>query len=118
MADWSYQGDLTIPLDWIRFTVGDTNPQDPLMSDTEIKCILSITGSKEQAAKSCMEHILILLSARVDFKNGPASVNESDRYERYEKQYRQYAKDLNTSSLNIPVVNTSPGVFHIGGMDS
>lgn len=114
---WSYRGDLSMDLDWIRFTIGDTDPDDAFMTDAEIESLLDLKGSKEQAALSCMEYILVLLiKDSGNYKIGSTSVNTSDRYNGYKALYDEFSAKLSAGDMLPQVINTKP-IFSVGMMD-
>ena len=116
-SEWSYTGDLSKDLDWIRFTIGDTDPDEAFMTDIEITSLLSLKGSKEQAALSCMEHILMLIiKDSVNYKIGSTSVNTSDRYIGYKALYDEFSAKLTAGDLLPQVEDTKP-IFAVGMMD-
>ena len=116
---WTYAGDLSQPLDWIRYTIGDTDPEIPLTSDEEITSSLTLfNNNKVATAKSCMEHILLQLSlSAVDYSIGPESVKASQRYKNYQQRYDVLMKTTFAANYNISVED-SKGIFQIGMMDN
>ena len=115
--EWSYIGDLSMDLDWIRFTIGDTDPNDAFMTDAEIQSLLDLKGSKEQAALSCMEYILVLLiKDSGNYKIGSTSVNTSDRYNGYKALYDEFSSKLSAGDM-LPQVETTKPIFAVGMMD-
>lgn len=116
---WTYAGDLTQSLDWIRYTIGDTDPEIPLMSDEEISSSLTLfNNNKVSTAKECMNHILLQLSlSAVDYSIGPESVKASQRYKQYKDRYDLLMRTTFAANYNISVED-SKGIFEIGMMDN
>lgn len=117
VPQWTYSADLSNELDWIRFTIGDTDEVEPLMSDAEIQSLLTLKGSKEQAALSCMEHILLLFAKDgVNYRIGSTSVNTTDRYKAYKAMYDDYSDKLKAGNM-LPQQEKTTGIFSVGMMD-
>lgn len=119
---WAYTGDLSKPLDWVRFTIGDTTESDALMTDAEITSLLTLY-SKNRTALLCMENILATLSKSCDYKIGPESVALSDRYKNYQTFYLAKKASLSQATLSPQVIQTPTGntedpIFTIGMDDN
>lgn len=80
---WSYSGDpSTTPKDKVRFLIGDTEQNDPLLQDEEINFALTLTSDDAaKAAVKCCEAALAKVSKSVDYEIGPESVKASQRAE-------------------------------------
>ena len=116
---FTYNGDLQVSeLDWIRFTIGDTDIQSPLLYDQEINTILTLYPDKRRAAQACMESILVRLAKECDHRIGPISVSASDKYKNYLLLYEKYKKEIWSGTLGPQAPETRPGSFNIGMMDS
>lgn len=113
---WSYNADLAGVKDWIRFTIGDTDTNSPLLYDEEIIAI-SNGVSRSNAAIACMEAILAKLARECDYKIGPESVSASDKYKNYQTLYVRVKKSLVAKS-SLPTAESDTHIFDIGMMDS
>ena len=119
---WTYGGDLTTDKDWIRFTIGDTDVNSPLLYDEEITALL-LNASKTKVAITSMEAILGKLSRECNYKIGPEAVSASDRYKQYQEFYQKTKATLVQSKL-VPQAPQAPTgalgapIFDIGMMDN
>jgi hypothetical protein len=81
---WSYSGDPnTTDKDFIRFTVGDTIADDPLLQDEEILSTISSTNNRDAAAVKCCEALVSLFARKCDRKLGPQSISANQQYEHF-----------------------------------
>lgn len=116
---WTYEGNIqSSDLDWVRFTIGDTQVDNQLVSNEEIQGMLSIKeGNKSKAAIACMEYILVRLAQQVDYKIGSTSVSDSTKYQNYLKYYENTSRDLKNGNLSPQAPMTGTPIFTIGMMD-
>lgn len=116
---WTYTSDIeNEPKDWIRFIIGDTNSDDPLLSDEEINSVYALTdNNKQEAAKMCMQHILMKLAQQVDFAIGTTKVFATDKYNAYKQQYKDTLQTIMISNTVVSGINTSDPIFTIGMHD-
>ncbi len=83
---WTYTEDpLNVPLDAIRFEIGDTDVGDQLLKDAEILYVMNEEVSVIKTAIRCCENIIAKLSRDVDKKIGPTDIKASQKVEHYEK---------------------------------
>lgn len=83
---WTYSGDPTsTPKDEVRFLVGDTDAEAPLLSDEEIAYLLVGVPSAISCAPKACATILSKLAREVDYTIGPEKVTASQRFENYQK---------------------------------
>lgn len=89
---WSYNaGDLaSSEKDQVRFRVGDTNRDDPLLQDEEIQFLLDEPAGVLQAAVVACETIAANFSRLVDQTTGKVRVSHSQK----SKQYMEMADKL------------------------
>lgn len=82
---WTYSGDPTTSArDEVRFLIGDTNENDPQLSDTEIDYLLLQTGGNAQsAALRSVEGLISQYSRLVDKSIGDLSISYSQRKASY-----------------------------------
>lgn len=72
--DFTYSGDLTNPLDYVRFIVGDTNPSHPMLDNQEIESALSLKADDPtQASILILSGLIARYSHLSDVKVGPVS---------------------------------------------
>lgn len=115
---WTYTGDLKgSDLDWVRFTIGDTEADTPLLYDEEILAVLSIHNRRTDAAICCMENILLKLARKCSYRIGPESVSASDRYKHYKDFYESYKDSLSLGLLTPQQPQSGTPIFNIGMMD-
>lgn len=77
---WTYSGDpLVSDQDAIRFEIGDTDEDDQLLQDEEIRYALKVEDTILAAAARCCEVIARKLSRDTDYRLGPAYVYASQR---------------------------------------
>lgn len=83
---WTYSGDPGLSQkDEVRFLVGDTDPNEQLVTDEEIEYALSQEGSVRAAAVVVCESIQASLAKRVDKAAGAVRVSLSQKAEHYAK---------------------------------
>ena len=91
---WTYDGDLTIPANEVRFLIQDTDGSNPLFVDTEIAYALGSMGNHtRKAAASLVERLMARYAGMADTTELDLSVRASQLYD--------HAKDL-LASLNNP----------------
>lgn len=81
---WTYSGNpATSRRDEVRFLIGDTDPQDPLLQDEEIDYLLAQKEAVNQVAVTACKYILAKLAREVDYTIGPERVAASQKYRHY-----------------------------------
>lgn len=91
MKDWNYSGNpASNDRDQVRFLIGDTCKEDPLVSDKEIAFAISEQTSLKLAAAMCLRALAAVHSRMVTKKIGDISVNCSD----LAKQFKARADEL------------------------
>lgn len=81
---WTYSGNpKTSPGDEIRFLIGDTVPDDPLLQDEEIGYAYLEESNVIEAAISCALAIAAKFSRQADRDNGKLKVSLSQRAKAY-----------------------------------
>lgn len=81
---WTYTSDPeNNQIDSVRFLCGDTDENDPLMSDSEIGYLIKLKGSPQSAAIEACSRIMAKFAREVDYSIGPESVSASKRFEQY-----------------------------------
>lgn len=120
---WTYSGNPDdSPLDRVRFLIGDTEPNDPLLSDEEISFLVSLKGSSDSAALAACEAILLKLSKEVDYSIGPEKVSASQRFVQYQAVARGLLKAITANnaapSWRDPLAHEPRPIFDIGMHDA
>lgn len=86
MGGWQYNGPGVTPKDTTRFLIGDTLPQCPLLSDTEIEWVLGLyNNAPMNAAIRCAEILIAHFSRQADETIGPVKVSFSQKAESFRK---------------------------------
>lgn len=109
---WSYSGDpSTSPKDEVRFLIGDTSEDDPLLQDGEIAYLLDqCGGSALAAAVAACEGIVAKLSREADMSSGATSISASQRRAHYEGLLAQLQRRA-TRRPNIKISQAIPPRF-------
>lgn len=93
---WSYNpSQPTVPLNRVRFYVGDTDTNDQLVSDEEIALALADEGNNVYRASAAVCRALSLKFARAESLKDKESGVEDDsqkRSERYAELAKEYAR--------------------------
>lgn len=89
---WSYSGDPSdSPKDYVRFLIGDTDRDEPLLDNEEIAVFLKLyNNAPMNAAIRCCEQIAAKFSRRVNEAVGQVRMDFSQAA----KAYRDMAMDL------------------------
>lgn len=99
---WTYTNDpLNVPLDRVRYLIGDLDVNDPQLTDQELNFRISTEGSPESAAIAAVRDLLALYARKVDSSVGDLRISYSQRREQYEGLL---------SKLLINRVRTSAGI--------
>ena len=100
---WTYSGDPSASnLDEVRFIIGDTDENDPLLSNEEIMYRVNADGGRTVTAAAilCCDDIVAQTAKKMDKSLGPLSLSYVARHENYIK----LAKRLRaTNSYPIPL---------------
>lgn len=96
IGTWTYSGDpSSSDRDAVRFEIGDTISDDPLLYDKEIEYAIAAENGTLSAAARCCEVVAAKFSRLADRSLGPMSIKHSQKAE----QYRQLAKDLRSKAV-------------------
>lgn len=104
---WRYSGDPTNnDKDKVRFQAGLTDSSDQILSDEEIKYLISSTGSVLSAASAACERVATIFSRKADAEVGDASV----KFSQIASNYSDRADELaSRAGLTAPPI--------VGGKD-
>ncbi|MNH16411.1 hypothetical protein D3C79_760540 [compost metagenome] len=100
---WTYGGNpKDNPIDRVRFTVGDTDENSPLLTDEEIQYLLDQhNGNPQLAAIASVKSIIAKLARLVDYTIGPESVKNSQKLLNYRRLLSTLEADLNSAAAPI-----------------
>ena len=78
---WTYGGNpASSPADALRLLIGDTNPNDPMLTDAEVAYFLQVTGNDPLAAAVFgVEALVARFTYAVDQSVGSVSISFSQR---------------------------------------
>lgn len=103
---WSYSG---VPgssdLDEARFTLGDTDPNDPVFSDEEIDYMVSQYPSKPARYYYMFIQASIQYAKQIKRTLGPQSEDPTSRTDFFSKMAQRYKEEMmrsQTSGLSVP----------------
>jgi hypothetical protein len=111
-VSWTYSGDPSAsPSDEVRFLLGDTNVDDPLLTDAEILYLVNTTPNPLTAAAFAASALAAKYARLMDKSVGPISVSYSQKYE----HFKDLANDLSTAAggTNMAV---APIPMYVGGL--
>ena len=115
---WTYSGDpSSCPKDEVRYLVGDTKEDDPLLSDEEI--LYTIKKSNDvivTAALKCCDAILAALAREIESSVGPIEVLNQQKFEHYQ-QLKRIIKEGAFIAAPLTGAPTTPGTFSVGMND-
>jgi hypothetical protein len=117
---WSYSvNELSAPLNFIRFKIGDTNSQEPFLQDEEINCIIAIIPNLNMACSKCALAIAAKVASRHDIKKlGPQLINDTGLYNRFIDLSKQLLLEAKHSSAFAGCIKTPHvSAFDIGMQD-
>jgi len=119
---WSYSGDSkSSNKDNVRFILGDTTAEMPLLTDEEINAVLQDREHNVLlAAYDCCERILAKLATQVDIKLGPQSIQASQRFKHYQQLQEKLANRIKAyyAAPSGSPMETTTTTFNIGMMDN
>jgi len=75
--------DLTTDLAKVRLRIGDTDSDDPLLTDEEIQVSLDATSTNAGASVACVKRILALLARDIDRNGTRFSGSRSQKTQHY-----------------------------------
>lgn len=97
---WTYSGDpSTSPKDAVRFTIGDTDSTDPILTDEEINYLLTLKNSVSGAAHESCQRIVAKYARLVDQTVGAVQT----KYSQLVDQYTALANSLYVSNSAIAI---------------
>lgn len=117
---WSYSGNPADSLkDAVRFEIGDTNPNDPLLQDEEIQYVLSQHNNHILwSAVKCCEIVMVNLAREVNSTMGRSRVEASQKFKSYELIAKKLRARLISGSAPIAGGLDTALIFSKGMMDN
>jgi hypothetical protein len=116
---WTYSGNpANSDLDEVRFLIGDTLVDEPLLQDEEIKFFISKVKNASHAAIKCCEVIIANLSRSSDSKVGPIETKQSQQVDNYRKLLVQLRKSVGGTPTNVAGNDNHETIFNISMMDN
>jgi len=109
---WSYGGDPTNDkVDEVRFLVGDTDEDDPLISDEEIEYMLSLHSDAVLAASFVALTIAAKFSRLASKSLGKMSIQLNQKAQAYhqlsQELYKRYQQQLTGSTTTVTMPSIS-----------
>ncbi len=114
---WSYSGDpSSSPLDEARFIMGDTDINDPVLSDEEINYMISQYHSKAALYYNLFLRAAVTYAKAIKRTLGPQSEDPTSRTNFFNSMAAQYKKEMmasTTAGLSLPRYQY-PKIFYKG----
>ncbi len=100
-ANWNYSfNPESSPKDAVRFLIGDTDAQDPLLYDLEIQYMLNQAGGAIQAAAiRCCEAIIAKFARLCDESVGQVKITFSQKMKAAQQQRIELTRRLATDNI-------------------
>ena len=109
---FTYGGDLTDDVDFVRFKPGDTDSPRAYLTDEVIESLLATESSRQHAVLAAVGYIITQLS-RPDFKADWLQVSNASARGAYEsllkRLEREFGVKLSGASMRATAVNTYRG---------
>lgn len=101
---FSYSGDpSTSKLDEMRFILGDTNSEAPIMQDEEIQYIIdTYTANTDVIKYHLFTRAATLFSRDIKRSLGPQSEDPTSRLKFYQEQADYYKKLISVGGVSLP----------------
>lgn len=106
MSVWTYSGDpATSSHDELRFRLGDTNENDPLLNDSEIDFCVARGGHMYGMLALAADAIAFLYSRETNIKISPLQIDYNNRAKMWTMRADEYRK--RAAQLGYPVIQLS-----------
>lgn len=102
---FTYGGDLSTDIDYVRFEIGDTTQASAWLSDAEITSMVSTAGSKEAAVLKGIKYIITQLS-KPDFRADWLQVSNAEARKGYETMLAEKKREYGIGGLSASVTYT------------
>lgn len=115
---WTYSGDPgSSETDKYRFLIGDTDEDEPVLTDEEINFVLSEHPSDDARLYQLFDKAAIYFARQIEFKIGPIEEKPIERLKFFQKKAQEYYKKVYGLTTAIPSVVCRPSSFKIGMHD-
>jgi hypothetical protein len=119
---FTYTADPTnVPIDMVRFIIGDTDANAPLLADSEIEFLIATKGSANSAAQAACVKLMAKFAREVDYTIGPESVSASQRFEQYKLLLKELKSVQAITAVPLwqePIGGAGQPIFDIGMHDA
>jgi hypothetical protein len=105
MATFTFAGDLTDDIDFVRFETGDTTEGQNFLSDELITSLVSTTGSTEAAVIKGLKYIIMQLS-KPDFRADWLQISNGEARKGYQQMLAEKKKEYGIGGLTAGVTYT------------
>lgn len=112
---WSYSGNpKESPIDEVRFLVGDTNKNEPILQDEEIQYLIDEYGANANVLRYYVfTHAATIFARDIKRTLGPQSEDPTKRLEYFQQQAKHYEGLLASAGISLPKY-VYPKVFRKG----
>ena len=112
---WSYSGNpKDSPIDEVRFLVGDTNKNEPILQDEEIQYLIDEYGANTNVLRYyAFTHVATIFARGIKRTLGPQSEDPTKRLEYFQQQAKHYEGLLASAGISLPKY-AYPKVFRKG----
>ncbi len=112
---WSYSGNpKDSPIDEVRFLVGDTNKNEPILQDEEIQYLIDEYGANTNVLRYYVcPHGATIFARDIQRTLGPQSEDPTTRLEYFQQQAKHYEGLLASAGISLPKY-AYPKVFRKG----
>lgn len=112
---WSYSGNpKESPIDEVRFLVGDTNKNEPILQDEEIQYLIDEYGANANVLRYYVfTHVATIFARDTKRTLGPQSEDPTKRLEYFQQQAKHYEGLLASAGISLPKY-AYPKVFRKG----
>lgn len=115
----TYDQNMLLARDRVRFRLGDTDVEDPLLSNEEIEAVLSENSDQEdETIIQLAEHLAAKFARRVTMSVDGLSISYSDLSKRYSEMATKLKAQMSEQAgIGVPVV---PGlsISEMDGVDA
>lgn len=106
MSTWTYSGDpASSDHDQLRFNIGDTNENDPLLSDAEIDFCVAQGGPSYSGMALAAEAVAMRYGREADIRISPLSIDYNNRAKFWSMRADEYRK--RSQQLGVPTFSIS-----------
>jgi len=112
---WSYSGNpVDSPTDDLRFTLGDTNVNEPVMQDEELQYLIATYGaSRSLLLYQAFIRMATLFARDTKRRLGTQQEDPTERMNFFKEQANFYRKKMSVSGLSVPSY-AYPKIFRKG----